>query len=274
MQEVTLQISEEKSPTGNCMNKLFLTTILFGALILSSCSAKKKIVSAKDVREKPTPEALLQFLQDQQIRSHWLTARAKVFYEDEQQTVNATLHLRMREDSLIWLSFRKFNLEAIRVKITPDSVFVLNRLEKQFAILPIAELGQQYNLPASFGNLQTLIKGGVVLDSGRKIALKQKEGTFVLSQESSSLSTSAVVDTQDLSLRQLKFRSDDKLLNINLEEYTRINDRHNFSYLRKVNIFSRSLGEISCFLNFSKVELNIPKNIRFEIPDRYTRVSF
>ena len=248
------------------MSRFLPPLVLFGALLVTSCTAKKKLASADDVRKKPTPEALVNFLDGQQIKADWLSTRARIFYEDEHQSVNATLYLRMREDSLIWLSFRKFNVEAVRVKITPDSVYVLNRLDKQYAILPISDLEKQYSLPTSFGNLQTLIKGGALLDAAQEVILDQKGDAYLLTQEGANLNTSVTIDSQNLRVQHLKIRSEDQLLNVDLKEYGPIDDQHNFSYLREVSIFSRALGQISCHLNFSKIELNIPKSIRFEIP--------
>ena len=250
--------------------------ILFLAVFLTlGCSGKRKLISIEKLKKKPTASSLVTHLQSREIRSEWLTAKAKLHYEDDLQTMNATLTLRMRKDSIIWMSIRKYAVEAARVKITPDSVFVINRLEKSFAIIPLDLLEEQYSIPANFTNLESLIRGGIPFDSKQLRLLDIGQQFYSISNdEDAILSTNVQIDREELLLKKVKVRASDKLFNMSLEDYAEMEDKQIFSYLRQIEIVSKTLGQVSCHLNFSKVEFAIPKNIRFEIPEKYTRVEF
>jgi hypothetical protein len=58
-----------------------------------------------------------------------------------------------------------------------------------------------------------------------------------------------------------------------LEDYQPVGTEQNFSYLRQIKVDSRTLGEAAIEINFSNVEINVPQEVRFSIPPRYTRVD-
>jgi hypothetical protein len=57
------------------------------------------------------------------------------------------------------------------------------------------------------------------------------------------------------------------------ENYDLLPDRQPFSYLRTMNLKSKDFGEIQVEIDFSKVEINVPQNLPFEIPAHYDRVE-
>ncbi len=256
------------------MNKYNLLLVLVVASIVLNCSGSKKLVTAEKLKKQPTAQSLLTYLSDKEVQSEWFTAKAKLHYEDDVQTLNASLTLRMKTDSVIWMSIKKYGVEAARIKIVPDSILVINRIEKQYAIIPMSYVEKQYNIPASFENLESLVRGGIPFESSTLRTLNIQENSYLLSSEDGQASTSIGVDKEELLLEHLKMRSDDKLLNISLENYAELSDQQIFSYLRRIEILSKTLGQISCYLNFSKVDFSIPKNIKFDIPEKYTPMEF
>jgi hypothetical protein len=46
-----------------------------------------------------------------------------------------------------------------------------------------------------------------------------------------------------------------------------------FSYFRALQFISPETGTISLDLKFSKVDLNTPKSLTFDIPSHYTKVD-
>ena len=98
------------------------------ALLAPSCSARKKMV-------QPTPPQSFE----------WLTAKLDIQAEVNGQSFNdLSGQLRMRKDSIVWLSVTAtMGMEVLRAKISNDSVWILNRMEKTYLAEPVDSLAQQ-----------------------------------------------------------------------------------------------------------------------------------
>ena len=110
------------------MKNLTLLTFLALLLAVSSCASRKKTV------------------QPQQPKSfEWLTANLSIQAEVNGQSFNdLSGQLRMRKDSLVWVSVTAtMGVEVLRAKISNDSVWILNRIEKTYLAEHVDSLDQQ-----------------------------------------------------------------------------------------------------------------------------------
>lgn len=108
-------------------NRLFI--VLFALLLTaSSCASRKKIVA-------PAPPQSFE----------WLTANMAIQAEVNGQSFNdLSGQLRMRKDSIVWVSVTAtMGVEVLRAKISNDSIWILNRLEKTYLAEHVDSLDQQ-----------------------------------------------------------------------------------------------------------------------------------
>ena len=109
----------------NCSKIAWLVLLL----VATSCSVRKKMVK---------PEHPQSF--------EWLTAKMDIEAESNGTVYNdLTGQLRMRKDSIVWLSVTaSMGMEVIRAKISADSVWILNRMEKTYLAGPVDSLELLY----------------------------------------------------------------------------------------------------------------------------------
>ena len=63
------------------------------------------------------------------FKFEYFSAKARLNYTEGGQKLSAVANLRIKYDSLIWLSISPgLSIEAFRIKLTLDSVFLLDRL--------------------------------------------------------------------------------------------------------------------------------------------------
>ena len=108
-------------------NRLFI--VLFALLLTaSSCASRKKTVA-------PAPPQSFE----------WLTANLSLQAEGNGMTYNdLSGQLRMRKDSIVWVSVTAtMGVEVLRAKISNDSIWILNRLEKTYLAEHVDSLDQQ-----------------------------------------------------------------------------------------------------------------------------------
>lgn len=108
-------------------NRLFI--VLFALLLTaSSCASRKKTVALVP------PQSF-----------EWLTANMAIQAEVNEQSFNdLSGQLRMRKDSIVWVSVTAtMGVEVLRAKISTDSIWILNRLEKTYLAEHVDSLDQQ-----------------------------------------------------------------------------------------------------------------------------------
>lgn len=111
-------------------------------LVATSCASRKKTVV-------PTPPQSFE----------WLTANMSIQAEGNSMEFNdLSGQLRMRNDSLVWLNVTaSMGVEVLRAKVSNDSVWLINRLEKTYLAEPLDTVSAQLGMPLSLPLLQTLL---------------------------------------------------------------------------------------------------------------------
>ena len=259
------------------MQILFKITfyILLIGLLVASCKSKKIIPTEQDISEKSTT-FLLKALGKNKIEAEWLTAKAKINYEDDNERIKFTSYIRMRKDSVIWFVVKKAGVEAVRAQITTDSVYIINRQAKEYAIKDLDFFEKKYNMPSSFEAIQTILLGNVLYLSNLKPDSEIKENQHHLFVEKDNVRAEYWMDGTTFRLNEMKFSDvrNDQTFKMTFDDYKELEDEQIFSYFRNLNVSGKNTNNIDMDIKLSDVKINEPKNIKFEIPKkRYKRVD-
>ena len=146
---------------------LFLLTVL----LFTSCASRKKTVA-------PAPPQSFE----------WLTANLSIQAEGNGMAYNdLSGQLRMRKDSIVWLNVTAtMGVEVLRAKISNDSVWLLNRLEKTYLAEPLDSVSAQLGIPLTLPLVQILL-----LDNNQGLAPVENQTvqlkTFVMGDLSAKI---------------------------------------------------------------------------------------
>jgi hypothetical protein len=256
------------------MQKVFLLLLLGAVLGASSCGAARKASRDVTLSEKSSA-GLLKALAARKWDAEWFDAKAKLDVDDGRQSVKANAVIRMKKGEFVWVSIKKFGFEAARALIRKDSVFVINRLNNEYYAEPISFLTKEYNIPADLSTLQNLILGNPVFLSTAGFHFEDKVTHYELSGKGGGMDSRYLVNSADLTLQHIGFedKQERRTIKCGFGEYAPLVENKNFSYLRSIEMDSPATGRMAVGLQFSEVVLNVPKDVKFEIPDKYTRVS-
>lgn len=174
------------------MNKALITGVLLaaGALLVAGCHSAKKAtdgkprtskVSKKDKKKAGTKItdttaapgttvlsaadlALAQRLNERAGFSgnfRTFSGRAKARLDRDGESNEFTANIRIRNGEAIWINVSALGgiVNVARIYVTPDSVCMVNFLQKDARLLPFAEAGNLLPFPVSFGDLQALLMG-------------------------------------------------------------------------------------------------------------------
>ena len=89
----------------------------------------------------------------------YLSGHGKVHFKRKDTDQSANFSVRVRRDSAIWLSGSLLGIEGVRALLTPDSVRVVNRLQKSYFAGDYAYFSQLLNVPVSYQQMQTILLG-------------------------------------------------------------------------------------------------------------------
>ena len=118
----------------------------------------------------------------------WLTANMDIQAEGNGMNFDdLSGQMRMRKDSLVWLSVTaSMGIEVARAKVSTDSVWIVNRLEKTYLAEPLDTLSTQLGMPLSLSLIQTLLldnNEGIPPVENQTVLLK----TFVMGNMSAKM---------------------------------------------------------------------------------------
>ncbi len=237
-------------------------------LALSSCKALRK-AHGESLKLK-TEKVLIKGLLENSVNAEWLGARAKISYSDEYGGESFTANIRMRKDSAIWMNFKKFSIEGARVLLTPDSIFVIDRINNEYTAKPFSYAQKEYSLPFGFHGLQALLLGNPVFFSKESVAGTDST-QYTLEQKTENLTAKYWLSSPELRLRH--FLVDDfrnkRTVDAFYSDFRQLDGKQQFSYVRSFNLKSTDLGQMKVQIEFSKVEINSPQEMKFEVPKGY-----
>jgi len=268
------------------INTPFILMVLMACSLLSAkgtgCHRKsdKNTVVAPQVPQAPPLQLRpIGFLFEKLRRSalpdaHTLSASANVFIDQNGQRVNANANLIWVRDSALWVNVKKLGIEAARALITKDSVWVINRLEKTWSVRSIESLQQQYGLPGGFAALQQTLLGGAWYIPGMQVRSDTTRGFHRVIGDNGVFGLDYRLEDGSFLLRRESFlhKNDHQNAVFSFENYKDLPNAGLFSYLRRIETASPKEGEMNLEIELNDVEINVPKILRFEIPEHYERV--
>lgn len=249
--------------------KIYFQVCLFAIfLATTACTATKKANKTAEQKGEMTAELLIKTVEKQAINYEWFDGRAKLKYVDMSQNRSIRANIRIQKDSLIWMSFQLLGIEGARVKITPDTVYVLNRLNQEYMVKPLSFIEDNYNLPADFNAIAALLVGSPYFYNTPHL-LEEQDSVYVL-RASEPLKTIYGIDKKDLKILDLTLEDKNKqTVEVLFKSYAALDEKQIFSYFRDIVISSPTQGNASVEIEYTKVTFDEPANVSFSVPEKY-----
>lgn len=250
--------------------------------ILAGCKSAKKVSTTETGSAKAHSEFFTS-MQDQSFRYETLSARLNVDLKLPGKNVSSRVDLKMVKDSAFQLSVQPFlGIEVFRIELTPDSVKMLDRMNKRYVADNYANLKGQTPIEFNFYNLQALFTNHLFLPGQQNISKKQYNH-FKLKQEGSN----AEIKAKDAMGLLYTFMADgeEKLLSTHISEPSdqyslqwnysdfRLAEGQPFPMLMDAKVFADGASKGGMTLHFSRIQTNVPLNMDFSIPAKYSRIT-
>ncbi|WP_207495679.1 DUF4292 domain-containing protein [Aridibaculum aurantiacum] len=271
------------------MRIVFIICCLFSLLV--ACRPAKKVqriqtaiskvdttqtVIVKDVAVDSLQEAKAVFKKvlTNNIDFTTFNAKVRVEYDGKEGGDEATAFIRVRKDSIMWLSLRgALGIEGFRVLITQDSVKVMNLLKKTVQLRSISYLQEMTQLPFDFQTLQDLVVGNPVFIDSNIVSYKvDANNQLNVLMKGRFFKHLLTLDNKNLKVLHSKLDDIDVTRNrtcdITFSNYE-TSAGVPFSTKRRITVAEQSKLDIN--LDFKQYTFNQPTTFPFSIPRNYKR---
>jgi hypothetical protein len=214
-----------------------------------------------------------------EIDFKYLTLKSKLSFKSKTQDIsNANLSLRVRKDSAIWISISKVGIEAVRALITRDSVAIMDKIERHYAVYDFPTLSRQFNFDMNFDLLQALIVGNLPLPKRPAQKIRNERDYLLLRQSAGMVLVENYIGEDDRKLKRLMVTEQPtkNALRLDYEDFNTLNNfLFPYSSLVTLDYKSKTDGQFYQTLiriKHNKVELlDKDPGFPFTVPPKYQR---
>ena len=276
-----------------CKERLVSIVLLFAmglVFSLNSCKPAKKIqaaISKKDTMglvvvhsSAADSIAIIQKamagIREKEPHYKTFSAKIKVEYQDSKgKQPGITAFVRIIKDSVIWISgyATLFNIEAFRVYVNRDSVFVLDKINKEVQYRSIDYLQEVTQIPFDFKTLQDLLVGNPIFLTDSVISYKETESRILLATLGANFKHLLTLNKADKLI--IHSTLDDVNVNrnrtadITYDEFENSNGSL-FSTYREITVSEKNKLDIQ--LKYKQFEFDKELQLNFNIPKNYKRM--
>lgn len=243
--------------------KLIILFILSGAL--TSC--KKQIYSFNPFEKKK--------INVSEINFDYFTAKSKIKYLDGEEGFNAIANIRIKDDSIIWISVSPgIGVEILRAIITPDSIFVINRLKKEFIAISIDSIRHQLNFNLNYSMLQSILLGNLILPRVQNEKILKSGDYYHLKQQNDDISVDNFVNLKSMKIEKVSITDDStrNYMNVDYHSFQKI-DSVLFAMDNSISLFytdKAKTNNTQIIFTYTKASFADKKvKFPFNVPNRY-----
>ncbi len=255
--------------------------------LIDGCRSTKKLQTA--INKKDTqivvsegtvnPDSIkgarnvLNSLERNRINFTTFAAKIKVQYEDKngkQPDFNA--FVRLYKDSVLWVSISAtfLSIEAFKILITPDSIIILNKLDKEVEYHPFNYIEDIAQIPLNFSTLQGLIIGNPVYTGDSIVSFRQTENHILIGTIGRLFKNLLTISADNNRIERSKLDDinigQNRTADLTYADYEK-NNGTSFATYREITVAEKTKVDIN--LQFKQYEFNKELSFPFSVPRNY-----
>ena len=273
----------------------FVCLLLSASLLFSSCKTRKKITlnNGKCLLDFKNARTLSSNLKTKEFKFDRLNAKLSVDAEIDSTSASFTITMRMKKDSVIWMSLSKLGIEGARVLITKDSVKFIKRPlgddKGKFFVGDFAYISKMLSTDLDFEMLQSLLIGNSVefYDEDEKLkpgidncqytlgTIRKKRLHRVIKgeKELKEPAQSIYMIPETFKIARILFYEfgPDRSFDARFSQYEQKDSTQLFPM--KMNYTIKAQKNVKIDLQYTKLVLNEEQSFPFKIPENYEPIN-
>jgi len=247
----------------NSMNKSILT---FSLLLILFAACKKQPASSFDAQKG------VHHMEWTPLAFNYLVIKSKVNFKSKGNSTNLTANIRIKKDSLIWLSITPgMGIEVVRAIVTTDSIKVINRLDNKYDAYSISYIKETLGIEMDYTTLQNLIVGDVLLPFSGTDKVITTDDTWQVKQLHNGLDVVTLISRIQKKVTQSEAKSEDKKYLLTIYKDFILTDSVLFHQEQSLLVKN---GTDTSFIEASHQKIEFPKKsvaFPFNVPKRFEK---
>ena len=248
------------------MKKPTFVLCAFVMLLLLSCS--KKVVP-----NIPPPPPTLEI---QEIDFEYFHGKARMVFKDDKKERDVKANIRIRKDSVIWMTFSVIGVQGGKALINRDSITIVSTVDKEYYVFDYRELSSRFNFEINYDAVQSAILGNLIAPRQEADQITQGPSFNLLEQQRGTVNVRNYINAASRKLEKVEMREQNtnNSIVINYSNFQPVGDKV-FPFNGAVSIFYKTIKGLlntSITLEYNKAEVG-GKELKFpfNIPRKYDR---
>ncbi|MDR1936981.1 MAG: DUF4292 domain-containing protein [Tannerellaceae bacterium] len=265
------------------MERAFWLSSLLVLLVLSGCKVSRKLTAVNAGEVKESSEFFFS-VQKQVFQYRTLSARIRMELNLPGKELSSRVDMKMVKDSAFQFSILPLlGMEVFRIEFNTDSVKVIDRMNKRYAIESYNALKGSLPVEFNFYNLQALFTNRMFVPGERDMT-PRLYNRFKVKREGAT--TEALITDAMEMLYAFKADGDEKLLFTTVTDPSkryalkwgyadfRPAEKQMFPMQMDAQVLDDGAPAGTVKIYFSRIQRNIPMDMDFSIPEKYKRITF
>ncbi|MEO5600020.1 MAG: DUF4292 domain-containing protein [Cyclobacteriaceae bacterium] len=237
--------------------------------ILASACSKKVVVT-------PTATAPKATLNIEEIDFDYFQGKARMILRDANKEREVKANIRIRKDSVIWMTFSVIGVQGGKALINKDSITIVSTVDKEYYVFEYKELSDRFKFNIDYNVVQSAMLGNPIIPRSEGDQVQQESSMYLLQQSQADVSVVNYVNAASMKIEKVELKEGNSMnsLVINYSNFQPI-DTKVFPYNGTINLFYKTLSGLlntTIIFEYNKAEVG-GRELRFpfNIPKRYER---
>lgn len=249
------------------MNRRTLVFLFISLFAFSACS--KKTVGALSGDPKAT-------LNIESIDFEYFHGKARMVLRDANKEREVKANIRVRKDSVIWMTFSVIGVQGGKALINKDSITIVSTIDKEYYVFDYVELSKRFNFPINYDVIQASLLGNPLLKRSEADVIEQLSSMYLLKQKTGTVDVVNFVNSAASKIEKIELKESDSnnTLNISYSNFQPVGNKL-FPYNGTISLFYKTpsgLLNTTIIFEYNKAEVG-DRELRFpfNIPKKYDR---
>jgi len=269
---------------NNMRYKQILFICLLSGFAFTACKPKQQIVYSVSPVEDKTHNELFSDIINHEFQFTTFAAKLNMNLSNGSKSLSSKANIRIIKDNALQISVQPlFGVEMLRFYMNPDTVMVVDRMNKRYVVEPITSLKEMYPVGFDFYTMQSVFTNALFV-SGKERPELPDYRKFQYARTSDQCYYITSKDAESGIDYSFTVNGDDRITFTHLMQPQKKQSLqwgyHNFIVLNnlifpsKMNItLSSPSRKIDAELLFSDIATNEPIQLTMNVPGGYTRTS-
>ena len=250
------------------MNKHLRFFLLGLSIVAFSCS--KKIVSPA-VTEPVKP-----VLNIEEIDFGYFHGKARMVLRDANKEREVKANIRIRKDSVIWMTFSVIGVQGGKALINKDSITIVSTMDKEYFVFEYPELSKRFNFEINYDVIQAAMLGNPIIKRSDLDEVQQESSMYLMKQHAGTIDVMNFINAASMKVEKIEMKesNSNNSLVINYSNFQPVGTKI-FPYNGTINLFYKGAAGLlntTIIFEYSKAEVG-DKELKFpfNIPKKYER---